>query len=197
MQKDRLTAYAWFDKKAITFLSTCVDPTEAATVKRRCRDGTQKDVDCPAVVTKYNISMGGVDRADQIRTAYPSSRKSRKWWKYIFWFLVNAMICMGESPNHVIKTRSGKTIKRTQLGFRENFARQLVSNYRGSPEEAFPVQPERGWRGTLARQVREDEALPALLQARSPTRVPLRVRTMQSVFVHYMFQGLPQEVDGR
>ena len=136
MQKGRLTAYAWFDKKPITFLSTCVDPTEAATVKRRCRDGTQKDVNCPAVVTKYNANMGGVDRADQMRTAYPS-RKSRKWWKYIFWFLfdtalVNALICISESPNHVTKTRSGKVLKRTQLEFRENFARQLISNYRGT-----------------------------------------------------------------
>ena len=38
-------------------------------------------------------------------TAYPSSLKSRKCWKYIFWFLfdtalVNAKICMNEYESH-------------------------------------------------------------------------------------------------
>ena len=137
MQKGRLTAYAWYDKKPITFLSACADPTEATTVKRRCKDGTQKDVCCPAVVTLYNIHIGGVDRADQMRTAYPSSRKSSKWWKYIFWFLfdtalVNAMICMNESTNHTITTRNGNVVKRTQLQFREKLAQQLISTPRGT-----------------------------------------------------------------
>ena len=83
------------------------------------------------------MHMGGVDRADQMRTAYPSSRKSRKWWKYIFWFLfdtalVNAMICMNESANHTITTRNGKVVKRTQLQFREKSAQQLISTHRGT-----------------------------------------------------------------
>ena len=36
--------------------------------------------------------MGGVDRNDQLGVYYKVGRASNKWWRYIFWFLMNVSI---------------------------------------------------------------------------------------------------------
>ncbi|KAG8230671.1 hypothetical protein J437_LFUL010485 [Ladona fulva] len=36
--------------------------------------------------------MGGVDRADQFRSYYGFGRTTKKWWKYLFAFVVNTAI---------------------------------------------------------------------------------------------------------
>ena len=38
-------------------------------------------------------NMGGVDRADQLRSSYTVGRQSQKWYKYIFWFAFNVAAC--------------------------------------------------------------------------------------------------------
>ena len=43
----------------------------------------------PCCVRKYNSLMGGVDRMDQLRSYYSLGRAGRRWWKYIFWGLLN------------------------------------------------------------------------------------------------------------
>ena len=42
----------------------------------------------PRVSDVYTANMGGVDRADQLRSHYYVGRQSRKWYKYLFWFLL-------------------------------------------------------------------------------------------------------------
>jgi len=36
------------------------------------------------VVADYNKEMGGVDKADMLRSIYDLDRKSRKWWHRLF-----------------------------------------------------------------------------------------------------------------
>ena len=43
----------------------------------------------PRVADVYMADMGGVDRADQLRSFYFAGFSSRKWCRYIFWFLFN------------------------------------------------------------------------------------------------------------
>lgn len=112
MQKNELCATTWKDKKNLGFfLSINCDPQEKIHVQRKQKDGTVKDAPCPVIGQLYNKFMFGVDRADQLRMQYSTSRKSLKWWKYLLWFLVdlsvvNAFICMKESANHRITTKS-------------------------------------------------------------------------------------------
>ncbi|KAJ8311865.1 hypothetical protein KUTeg_010583 [Tegillarca granosa] len=87
--------------------------------------------------------MFGVDLADQKRMQYSTCRKAKKWYKYLFWFcfdlaVVNSLICMQESPNHQIKTKKGKSIKKTQLQFRMALAQQMIGGYRGSRKRKIP-----------------------------------------------------------
>ncbi|XP_053376958.1 piggyBac transposable element-derived protein 4-like [Mercenaria mercenaria] len=119
MQKGNMVATAWRDKKTVFILSTNFDPTTPrTTVQRRQKDGSQKDVSCPESVQNYTKYMNGVDHADQLQAMYSLARKSAKWWKYLFWFLVDlaivgAYILMKESPNHQITNRRQEQVFQT------------------------------------------------------------------------------------
>ena len=69
----------WRDKRQIAILSTC--PTFGI-------DETGK----PNIVQEYNMYMGGVDLNDQLCSYYKCGRASRKWWKYVMFFLLNISI---------------------------------------------------------------------------------------------------------
>ena len=78
---------AWRDKKAskpVVAISSFHDNT---TVEKNRRFGNA--VRMPTVISDYNNSMNGCDRADQSISYYCSfDRKSYKWWKKLFWWLV-------------------------------------------------------------------------------------------------------------
>nr|XP_042912958.1 piggyBac transposable element-derived protein 4-like [Parasteatoda tepidariorum] len=80
----------WKDKKEIALLSSNSHFEESVT-KRRI-GGDRQEVKCPITFLKYNSNMGGVDLADQNRKYYNTSRKSRKWWQYLFWFLLDTAV---------------------------------------------------------------------------------------------------------
>ena len=135
-QRGNLVATAWHDKRTVHLLSTNSDPTENTSVKRKQLDGTVQDLACPVSIQNYTMHMNGVDRADQLRSSYAMCKKAAKWWKYLFWFLVdisivNAFILMRESPNHVLKSKNGLVKPRNQLEFRRNLVRQLISGFCG------------------------------------------------------------------
>ncbi len=143
-QKGDLMAVRWRDKRIVSFLSTADRATDVVNVTRRHRDGTQHLVNAPSVVHQYNINMNGVDHADQMRTEYPTFRKSRKWWCYVFWFLVdigicNAFVLMKESPNHQQQSRRGNDKRRSLVSFRKNLAKQLIGQYRCSRKRCLPI----------------------------------------------------------
>jgi hypothetical protein len=136
-QCDQLVATAWHDKRTVTLLATNADPTVMTEVSRKQKNGEVINVPCPVVVVKqYTAYMNGVDRADQLRSSYNICRKSLKWWKYLFWFMVDVCICnafilMRESPNHQIRTKTGRIRERTQLEFRTKLTHQLLAGYWG------------------------------------------------------------------
>ena len=89
--------------KPVRVLSSVTNPTALVTrVKRKQKvgyflPGANKNF--------HNMFMNGVDRSDQMRTEYSTARSCRRWWTYIFWFIVdlsvsNSFISMNESPNH-------------------------------------------------------------------------------------------------
>ena len=64
----------------------------------------------PDVVVVYNSGMNGVDVNEQCRSYYPPGTTSRKWWKYLFWFLLNLSMENG----FILEKWTGKT-QRCQL----------------------------------------------------------------------------------
>ena len=102
-------------------MSTGFSPLAETTVLRRQRDGTRPSFPCPAAVAAYNKHMGGVDRGDQLRGYYAYRMKSRKFYKYIFNFLLgvaltNAFILYGiNNPRSKMKIKEFQKLLATQL----------------------------------------------------------------------------------
>ena len=133
----------WQDTKTVSVLSTNQSPLQV-TVSRRQKDGTHVDVPCPLAIKMYNVFIGGVDKHDQLCGYYSVRTKSRKSYKYLFWFLfdvaiVNSFILYGLSP-----TTGRKTMKE----FRVELAHQLIGSYnsnkyRGRPQANQTSRPRR------------------------------------------------------
>ena len=56
------------------------------------RKGQLIELSVPHVVQRYNASMGGVDRLDQLRSYFPIGRSGRRWWKFLFWGILNIAV---------------------------------------------------------------------------------------------------------
>ena len=130
LQKGTMLVTLWFDKRQVAVLSPNCNPDEHITVQRRVKAATHvKDVEIPTPINLYNRSMGRVDLNDQYRSYYPSGQSGKKWWHFIFWFLLdvsvcNAFIMEGMSP-HLPSSRS----RRTHLQFKLELAKQLIGDY--------------------------------------------------------------------
>lgn len=135
--------FKWKDNKCVHFLSN-YHGTEATTLSRRDRDGTKKDIVAPMIVRDYNSSMGGVDKADMLRSLYDRDRKSKKWWHRLFF----AMIEMAYVNAYVIYKEMHGEI--SLLQFRRNLAMGLIAQgtrpikKRGRPAvSTTPEQPKK------------------------------------------------------
>ena len=86
-----LTFGRWLDKRDVLFLSSLYR-NEIDEVERRTTGGLVEKVSKPKIITDYNQHMSGVDKADQFMVYYACGRKSLKWYKRIFWRLVDHSI---------------------------------------------------------------------------------------------------------
>ena len=146
-QSDDLVAVVWKDKKPVTMLSTLSCPDDTVTVNRRQKDGTALVVECPSSIKMYNQYMGGVDKGDQLRGYYRVRLKSRKNYKYIFWFffdtsITNIYILSKYSPSTTCSS------KYNLKNFRLKLAEQLIGTYcsrkrAGRPPRSATLPPLR------------------------------------------------------
>lgn len=106
-------------------------------------DGSVSQVTCPFPVAQYTNCMGGVDRFDQRRELYSTSRRSRRWWLRIFYFIVDA--CLVNA--HILYNSVRPESPMTQLVFRSRVFRALVGNYTSRKQRASTdvnfLQPRR------------------------------------------------------
>ena len=116
--------YSWMDKKVVTMMSTGIQPT-TGTVLRRQKDGSRILVPCPQSIIEYNSFMGGVDRGDQIRGYYSCRTKCRKFYKYIFHFLLDTAI----TNAFVLQKHFSCSPHQTILEFRLQLSKELVGEY--------------------------------------------------------------------
>ena len=91
-QEGNLTVTVWQDKRLVTSLSTAHSPDQTEFVKRKKVDGSIIHVDCPVCIVDFNKYIGGVDKGDQLRQYCHVRVKSRKSYKYIFWFLFEVCV---------------------------------------------------------------------------------------------------------
>ena len=88
-QKDNITVTAWNDNNIVVVAHTCLPHPSEMTVCERQVGRQMLTVPQPQAINRYNQHMNGVDVHDQLRKKYAASRASKKYWKYILWFVVD------------------------------------------------------------------------------------------------------------
>ena len=144
-QKGNMVLSCWRDKaknKLVTVVSTMYNAEGDDTVKRRKKgpDGRMQDIEInrPPNITQYCKYMGGVDLSDQNRSYYPvQSRRNIKWWKYIFYFLLDISIV-----NSWVLMDAVLGKKTEHLDFRRYLAKQLIGRFTARKRVGRPrIQP--------------------------------------------------------
>jgi hypothetical protein len=132
-KNDRFSLLLWKDTNLVTMLTTLYD-NSTQTITRIQKGGETEQVKKPTVVCKYNKYMGGVDLADQYISSYCFSRKSIKWWrKMFFWLLETAVV------NSFTLYNMNQVKKVRQLKFRKMLVEELVGNVRNSGKRGKPT----------------------------------------------------------
>ena len=144
-QDGNLVFTIWQDTKVVTMLSTNSQPTANHKVLRRKKDGSRVDVQCPDAIVQYNKYMGGVDRNDQLRKYYGVRLKSRKNYKYIFWFMLDTAI----TNAFILLSNYSPTSAKLQClkQFRTELALSLIGEYNSRQvpgrQPSLPAPPGR------------------------------------------------------
>ena len=125
VQMGGVMALLWRDNKVVTLLSSNAQPQQHSTVQRREYTGNRTDVHCPLAMDLYNRYMGGVDKNDQLRQYYHVRLKSRKFYRYIFWFLFEVAFANA----HILHTNYSGAAKKPLKEFRLQVARGLIGDY--------------------------------------------------------------------
>lgn len=94
-RSDDIVTLQWKDNKVVTIVSTIHGAPDATHTLRRVKeDGrfSQKIVRQPVAVRDYNRFMNGVDRSDQVIGRYDILRKTVKWWKTLFYHMIDIAV---------------------------------------------------------------------------------------------------------
>jgi hypothetical protein len=113
---------AWQDVSRVYVASTCYDPSDTS-VTRHDSTGAH-EVPCPNSIKQYNLTKAGVDKFDEHQAAYSWHRRSRKWWRALFDWTLNAAI-----TNAWILWSSNAALLATvksHLEFRKKLALEMV-----------------------------------------------------------------------
>ena len=91
-RKQDLLTLQWKDNKAVTMMTTFHLANECDQVSRRTKvNGVFRRVEVqrPIAISDYNSGMCVVDRSDQLLGKYNALRKTNKWWKTLFFHLID------------------------------------------------------------------------------------------------------------
>ncbi|XP_015752943.1 PREDICTED: piggyBac transposable element-derived protein 4-like [Acropora digitifera] len=128
-------ALQWLDNRVVSLLTTIDNSNVKKQVTRKVKTGaggcTAVEVQQPGVIANYNCFMNAVDRSDQILSTQNVLRKCVRWWKTLFFHLIDIAVA-----NSFILFREHQTQSTDEPGlkctadyslthFREEIVRQL------------------------------------------------------------------------
>ena len=129
-----VTAVAWFDRRPVYFLTTIHSAPKPGTysVSRRGDRGRAVSVPAPPCAIEYIKYMRGVDRGDQMISLYNCGRRSKKWWKRLFFHLLECSVLNA----YILHQDHGIHPTLSHLQFREELVTQLISNFSSRKRQA-------------------------------------------------------------
>ncbi|KAK7882228.1 hypothetical protein WMY93_028402 [Mugilogobius chulae] len=144
LRKDNLLFVKWLDTREVALCSTIHTAYSGLTIKRTIRTGSEwakKQVPCPDAVIDYNKNMGGVDLSDALIGYYKSHRKTKKWYKTLFFHFVDIAIVNGFLLyKELAKMKGEGSTKMNQKTFREILCKEMLTYAMGvEPEVEKPT----------------------------------------------------------
>ena len=119
-----LLSVLWHDRRDVFLLSTAHNQSVTSVMKRPKGSREKVPVVCPTCVQDYNLYMGGVDLSDQYLNYYSlTQRRTLKWWKKVFWRMIDITILNSWIIFHANFPESSITSHRE---FRVELVHQLV-----------------------------------------------------------------------
>jgi hypothetical protein len=141
-------ALQWIDNKVVSMLTTIDKADESIEVTRRAKtNGVYREIHVPQpqTIKRYNMFMNAVDRSDQILATNNVLRKCMRWWKTLFFHLidiavVNSFILFKE---HQAKFPDIEELQRPQSYCLAEFREELVRQICDFPEYDVPPASSR------------------------------------------------------
>jgi len=124
---ERLLLVLWRDKRIVSAVSSVYGTTFVENQKYLKTEKKHVKFDKPSMVHYYNKNMHDVDRADQNLSYYDFNRKTVKWWKKVFFYLIQ----IGLTNSYVIyKSKMAQQSQQpmTPNDFRIEIVEQLLQN---------------------------------------------------------------------
>ncbi len=161
-RRHHLVALKWHDKRDVTMLST-IHTAECTVVKNKRGDLVVK----PKLIVDYIHYMGGVDLTDQLQQYYSIFRKTNKYWRKLFFYLLNMLL----TNAFVLNKQFGADSKLTQYDFRMAIVQALLGE---AEDVVFPSHRGRKSKVAPPRRLTERH-FPALIpHAAGKKKRPLR-----------------------
>ena len=152
VRESEVLTLQWVDNKPVSVLTTIDSANDQVVAKRRAmvdQKFTKIDVPQPKAIHRYNQYMNAVDRSDQLLACHNIRRKCYRWWKILFYHLVDMAIVNSfilfqkyRAEHEDIKQlqrKKGYTI----VDFREAIVRQLchLPDYDDPPVSSGAKRP--------------------------------------------------------
>jgi len=137
-----LVASVWKDCSYVHTLSTLPDSTKVVPGQRQ-RGAEVVPVEMPHPVAQYNRYMGGVDLHDQYRMCYEVGRNSHKWWKYLFFFMLNCCVVNSFLLYKAVSRRRTSKKRYAHLDYREELVSELIAGYTSRKRPSSAMKPKR------------------------------------------------------
>lgn len=119
----------WVDNSVVRVASTVFGMAPMTTALRYSKVEKKKvEVPRPFVISKYNKSMGGVDRMDENISLYRIGIHGKKWWSCIFTWMIDVSIQNGWQLHRVAHPEM------PQLDFRREIALYYCGHYGVPPK---------------------------------------------------------------
>lgn len=123
----------WMDKRVVSMISTIHSTNTMVSIDRRTSlaVGGREQVQKPECVVHYNKYMGGVDLYDQLASYYSFEHRTVKWWRRVFFHLLDTAIVNA----YILYTQSTQSSRKlTHLEFRVELAKGLLQEAGTAPE---------------------------------------------------------------
>ena len=91
-------------------------------------EGEHEELDKPVVINDYTAQMGAVDQADHHCASYSFSRKTLRWWRKLFYWVLELSVV----NFFILYKQEMQQSATTQLQYRKKLIMQLVGNIRNA-----------------------------------------------------------------